>query len=208
MRWVLATLFLVLVVPLGAARAQSPAGPPSMKPMPTMPQIPRLGPPAPPNMGGSGSSVPGISVNLNTGSDEKTKLSTSIEIVLFSSDDEEPRLAHEAADDLEAPARGSVDPLGLPMNHCPDCHSDLVYPVAWEESSEDSWRIERRCPNCEWYGVGDFLQAEVEEFDDALNDGTEDLLTSLRQFSRANMEADVETMIRALDENHIQPMDF
>ena len=132
----------------------------------------------------------------------------SIEIVLFSSDGEERRLDDEAPDDLGVPARGPAASLGLPMNHCPDCHSDLVYPVAWEESSEDSWRIERRCPNCEWYGEGEFLQAEVEEFDDALNDGTEDLLTSLRQFSRANMEADVESMIRALDENHIQPMDF
>lgn len=129
-----------------------------------------------------------------------------IEIVLFADEGEEHPPEDDLLDVLDIdPPRGAT---AYPMNHCPECHSDLVYPVAWEESAEDCWLIERRCPNCEWRETDEFHQTEVEEFDDALNDGTEDLLASLRQFSRANMESDVEKMITALDGDHIHPMDF
>jgi hypothetical protein len=94
------------------------------------------------------------------------------------------------------------------LHVCPSCDSDLVYPVSWEERAGDAWRIERRCPNCEWRHAGEFSQDEVELFDDALNDGTEDLLVSLRNFSRANMEADVESLIDAIHMDRIEPMDF
>jgi len=80
--------------------------------------------------------------------------------------------------------------------------------VSWEERSGDSWRIERRCPNCEWTHVGEFTQDEVELFDDVLNEGTEDLLVSLRNFARANMEEDIERLIEAIRHDRIHPMDF
>lgn len=96
----------------------------------------------------------------------------------------------------------------LDLHICSSCESDLVYPVSWEEREGDAWRIERRCPNCEWRHVGEFTQDEVELFDDALNDGTEDLLVNLRSFARANMEADVERVIEAIHLDRIEPMDF
>ncbi len=96
----------------------------------------------------------------------------------------------------------------LELHVCPACESDLVYPVSWEEREGDSWRIERRCPNCEWRHTGEFSQDEVELFDDALNDGTEDLLVNLRNFARANMEEDVERLIEAIHLDRIEPMDF
>ena len=102
----------------------------------------------------------------------------------------------------------SRDDLALDLHVCPSCESDLVYPVSWEERAGDSWRIERRCPNCEWRHTGEFSQDEVELFDDALNDGTEDLLVNLRNFARANMEADVERLIEAIRLGRIEPMDF
>ena len=128
-----------------------------------------------------------------------------VEIVFFADSETSNQSDQLALEELDVPEQPTRE---VPLNFCPDCHSDLVYPVAWEESSANTWRIERRCPNCEWRGVGEFGQEQVEVFDDALNDGTEDLLASLRQFSRANMEADVEKMITALDGDHIHPMDF
>jgi hypothetical protein len=80
--------------------------------------------------------------------------------------------------------------------------------VSWEERAGDAWRIDRRCPNCEWRHVGEFGQNEVEVFDDALNDGTEDLLVTLRNFARANMEADVDRLIEMIRLDRIEPMDF
>jgi hypothetical protein len=106
-------------------------------------------------------------------------------------------------DDVFAPDDGAIE-----LHVCPSCDSDLVYPVSWEERAGDAWRIERRCPNCEWRHTGEFSQDDVELFDDALNDGTEDLLVSLRNFARANMEADVERLIDAIRWDRIEPMDF
>lgn len=127
-----------------------------------------------------------------------------IEIVYF---DEGPDAAASAADAPPDGAGGDVA-RGVELHVCPACDSDLVYPVAWEERAGDRWRIERRCPNCEWRHVGEFDQEDVEEFDDVLNEGTESLLTGLRNFARANMAADVERMIRAIEDDHILPMDF
>jgi len=114
-------------------------------------------------------------------------------------------------DEVEATV-GTKDPEtsdeGYGLHICPECDSDLVYPVAWEERGDNGWLIERRCPNCEWRHKGDFEQADVEEFDDVLNDGTESLLTGLRNFSRANMAADVERLIEAIEQDLIIPMDF
>lgn len=124
-----------------------------------------------------------------------------IEIVYFS--DPEP-----------ADGTGSGTPAGEAeatvnrLHVCESCDGGLVYPVSWEERSGDRWRIERRCPNCEWRHEGEFHQDEVEVFDDVLNEGTEALLSSLRTFARSNMEEDVELLISALQRDLIEPMDF
>lgn len=96
----------------------------------------------------------------------------------------------------------------LDLHECPSCGGALVYPVAWEERQGDRWSIERRCPNCEWRDLGEFDQDEVENFDDVLNEGTEDLLVALRNFARANMEADIHRLIDAINNDQIEPMDF
>lgn len=134
-----------------------------------------------------------------------------IEIVYFS----EPSADGAGASGEGDLATADQDPVDyapeelLPEMHvCPSCESRLVYPVSWEERDGDRWGIERRCPNCEWRHAGEFTQDEVELFDDALNDGTEDLLINLRNFARANMEADVEHFIEALQLDRIEPMDF
>jgi hypothetical protein len=138
-----------------------------------------------------------------------------IEIVYFSEPAEAGAAGVDAGgaavdvhdDDADLDATLADDGVGE-LHLCPSCDSDLVYPVSWEERAGESWRIERRCPNCEWRHAGEFSQDEVELFDDALNDGTEDLLVSLRNFSRANMEADVESLIEAIHMDRIEPMDF
>ena len=135
-----------------------------------------------------------------------------IEIVYFSEPEGED-VAVEATVTAQDEGRDplalvGMDDLECELHICPQCEGDLVYPVSWEERSGDSWRIERRCPNCEWNHAGEYSQDEVELFDDVLNEGTEDLLVSLRNFARANMEEDVERLIEAIRLDRIQPMDF
>ncbi len=101
---------------------------------------------------------------------------------------------------------GDVDLFDLHV--CPKCFSELVYPISWEERTDDHWFIHRRCPNCEWSHCGEFTQDEAALYNDALDDDTEDFLISLREFARTNMEDDVERLIEAIHTGLIEPMDF
>lgn len=136
----------------------------------------------------------------------------TIEIVYFYDETDEIDAAARGTDQITPdgdgvkPVRFGDRPLGL--HECPECNGDLVYPVSWEERGHDGWHIERRCPGCEWRHEGDFGQEEVEEFDDMLNEGTEALLTGLRNLSKANMATDVEGLIEAIQQDRILPMDF
>lgn len=125
----------------------------------------------------------------------------AVDIVYFS----KAAAAEAGATRRHADTRTAETPA---LHICPDCESDLVYPVSWEERDNDGWLVERRCPECEWRHVGEYDQDDVEVFDDVLNDGTEALLMALRDTSRQNMEEDVERLIEALQDDLIHPMDF
>ena len=98
--------------------------------------------------------------------------------------------------------------IELPLNCCPNCVSDLVFPLTWQDRDDGTWTIERRCPNCEWSEVGSFDQNAVEAYDDILESATEVLLMELRTWSYSNMNDDVERLISAINADLIQPIDF
>jgi len=94
--------------------------------------------------------------------------------------------------------------------NCPDCNSNLVYPTDWEEEGLDQWYIERHCPNCDWTDgrVFDHELDRLDEYDEELDRGTEELASDLGRLARANMADDVERFVDALKADAIQPMDF
>jgi uncharacterized protein with PIN domain len=94
------------------------------------------------------------------------------------------------------------------LHICPECASDLVYPVAWEEADHSRWEVSLRCPNCEWSTTGVFEEEAIQRFDDTLDRGTEALVSDLRQLTRANMEEDVERFVSAISAGHVLPEDF
>ncbi len=104
----------------------------------------------------------------------------------------------------------AVTPDQPGLHVCPECQGELVYPVSWEErrGGSGSWEITLRCPDCEHWRTDEYSGEIVDRFDDALNDGTEQLLSDLRAFGRANMEEDVERLVRAIAQDQILPMDF
>jgi hypothetical protein len=106
-------------------------------------------------------------------------------------------------DDGPAPASGPAL-----LHVCPECSSELVFPTAWEEADQSRWEVSLRCPNCEWSTVDTFEQDAVQLFDETLDRGTEELVEDLRRLSRANMEADVDRFIRALNADYLLPEDF
>lgn len=91
---------------------------------------------------------------------------------------------------------------------CPECASDLVYPLSWEEADRSRWEVSLRCPNCEWHVTDLFEDEAIQRFDETLDRGTQALVSDLRQLSRANMEEDVERFINALTAGHLLPEDF
>ena len=100
----------------------------------------------------------------------------------------------------------SVAPAGLHV--CPECDSQLVMPLCWEEAGRTHWDVTLHCPNCDWVGGGVYAEALVERFDEELDRGTEVLLRDLQRLVRANMEDDVERFLAALHAGAILPEDF
>jgi hypothetical protein len=103
----------------------------------------------------------------------------------------------------DAPASG-----GVALHHCPQCASDLVHPVAWDEAGPDHWDVALRCPNCEWTGSGVYAQAAIDRFDAHLDRGTETLVEDLRRLVQANMEDGIDRFVAALGADLIVPEDF
>jgi hypothetical protein len=94
------------------------------------------------------------------------------------------------------------------LHICPTCSSGLVHPTDWAPASSRRWVVDLRCPDCEWTGGGTYTQDVVDRFDEALDDGTEAVLSDLSRLARANMEDAVEAFIAALRADQILPEDF
>ncbi|MEQ8833718.1 MAG: hypothetical protein RIB67_04655 [Miltoncostaeaceae bacterium] len=114
----------------------------------------------------------------------------------------------DAEDIMLAAALSALDDPLPELWMCPGCGSDLVHPRTMHDDGDGAWAIERWCPACDWEDEGVFDQEQVEHFHDALDEGTEELLTALHTMARLNMEDDVERLVHALRRGLIQPMDF
>ena len=108
----------------------------------------------------------------------------------------------------QAPAKARKPAAAEGLHVCCDCHSKLVYPTDWEEEGQDKWFVELHCPNCDWTGGGIFEQDLLDEFDEELDRGMEELAADLGRLARSNMAEDVDRFISALKADAIHPMDF
>lgn len=104
--------------------------------------------------------------------------------------------------------RESQEPTRRALHLCPECQSDLVQPVIWNEAVDDRWELTLKCPNCWWTTEGVFSHEEVHELEDVLDDGLTELLGDLRRLAHANMAEHIERFITALDLDLILPEDF
>jgi hypothetical protein len=94
------------------------------------------------------------------------------------------------------------------LHRCPDCGSALVQPIWWEQAEGTSWKVWRRCPECEWSGRGSHSAAEIDEFDEHLDLGSHELARELRELEHANMTAMAEAFVVALARDLIGADDF
>jgi hypothetical protein len=94
------------------------------------------------------------------------------------------------------------------LHLCPECQSNLVQPTSWVEAGATQWQLELHCPNCEWVGGGVYDQQEIEQYEDTLESGVQDILEDLKRLTYANMTAEVDRFSAALRADLILPEDF
>jgi len=120
-----------------------------------------------------------------------------------------PGARFDIANVMPAP-KGQTRTQKAPQLHvCPDCGSDLVQPVAWEQvASNNEWRLWRRCPECEWNGDDVHGESLIDEYDEQLDFGTRELAEELRSLEQTNMQEAADRFIAALHTDLILPEDF
>jgi Zn finger protein HypA/HybF involved in hydrogenase expression len=126
----------------------------------------------------------------------------TVEIVYYQTTGSDPVVSdvHE----IEAGAELHVRQIEL----CCKCGSDRVHPTDWNEVEELRWQLALRCPDCEWRHVETYDAAEVERYDDVLNDATDRLIEELDRVTRENMSDAIDRFRSALENDGIMPFDF
>jgi hypothetical protein len=101
-----------------------------------------------------------------------------------------------------------ADPRTRELHLCPTCACDLVQPLSWSESSEGRWELTLECPSCWWSETAVYDRHQVEGLEDKLDEGLAEMIGDLQRLTQANMAADIERFIAALDAEVILPEDF
>ena len=137
---------------------------------------------------------------------------TNADIADRMADRETTKLDHEAAkllaSGLDSRPRAAAKRTKADLHICPCCDSELVYPIDWAPLAGSRWKVELRCPDCEWRACGTFGQAAVDRFDELLDAGTASLLDELKLLTQANMNEQIERFVAALRAGDILPEDF
>jgi hypothetical protein len=94
------------------------------------------------------------------------------------------------------------------LHVCPTCACDLVQPLSWCESSEGRWELTLECPSCWWTETAVYDRQQVEGLEDKLDEGLADMIGDLQRLTQANMAADIDRFIAALQADLILPEDF
>ena len=135
-----------------------------------------------------------------------------IEIVYFSEPEgEDVAVEASVTGGRTTPTRSTlvgIDDLARELHVCPQCEGDLVYPVSWEERSGDSWRSSAAAPTASGGTSASSPRTRSSSSTTSSTRAPRTCWSALRNFARANMEADVERLIEAIHLDLIEPMDF
>jgi hypothetical protein len=90
---------------------------------------------------------------------------------------------------------------------CRLCALPLVQPRDAERTGRD-WLVQLYCPSCEWSGEAMLDQGQMDDLDEAVDDGFVLLAAALVQVTRANMQEYVARFAAALVADAVLPEDF
>lgn len=90
---------------------------------------------------------------------------------------------------------------------CRFCALPLVQPLDAERSGRN-WLVQLYCPNCGWSAEAMLDQGQMDDLDEAVDDGFAMLAAALAQVTRANLEEYAERFTAALAADAVLPEDF
>jgi hypothetical protein len=90
---------------------------------------------------------------------------------------------------------------------CRFCTLPLVQPQDAERTGRD-WLVQLYCPSCEWSGEAMLDQGQMDDLDEAVDDGFALLAAALAQVTRVNMQEYVGRFTAALAADAVLPEDF
>jgi hypothetical protein len=90
---------------------------------------------------------------------------------------------------------------------CRFCALPLVQPQDAERTGRD-WLVQLYCPSCGWSGEALLDQAQMDDLDEAVDEGFALLATALAQITRANMHEYAGRFTAALAADAVLPEDF
>jgi hypothetical protein len=90
---------------------------------------------------------------------------------------------------------------------CRFCTLPFVQPQDAERTGRD-WRVQLFCPSCGWSGEELLDQGQIDDLDEAIDDGLALLAAALAQVTQTNMQEYVERFTAALAADAVLPEDF
>jgi hypothetical protein len=109
---------------------------------------------------------------------------------------------------IEVVRYNDVDTEGRELHVCTNCESDLVQPTSWNDTGDGRWDLVLECPNCGGLESGIFTRLQVERLEDHLDEGLTAMIADLQRLTQANMSADIDRFVAAMDAGLILPEDF
>jgi hypothetical protein len=142
---------------------------------------------------------------------------TRVEMIVFDPAARMLRSAAAAPSGAPVRTRATPAPCSVPrpplredteVQHCPVCHSTLIYPLDWHRSGPAHWTLILRCPECETRREVTLGRASVERLNRELYSGARALAREADLMTRRNFEDEAERIVAALQRDLILPMDF
>ena len=94
------------------------------------------------------------------------------------------------------------------LHECPECRSDMVYPVHWHSIDAERWAMDLRCGECGAERKVVASNAQAADFDSALNERQHRLERALERVEARRMAEDVDAFVEALQRDLIDAADF
>ena len=109
---------------------------------------------------------------------------------------------------IEVVRFNDVDTEARELHVCPTASPTWSSRRAGTTPGDGRWDLVLECPNCGASESGIFTRLQVERLEDHLDEGLTAMIADLQRLTQANMSADIDRFVAAMDAGLILPEDF